>query len=137
MSKPILDEQFSDNGEHSHWHLTNEYGQVLWSSFPEETRARGQKIRSEESAVITDQDKQLSLLRGENAKLREALERIKNQEEYIGREGCTYLDTVYDSISAQQGFNDALKICQEIAAAALSTLQGETKDGESLLTNNK
>lgn len=71
MNKPILDEQFSDNGEHSHWHLINSEGEVLWSDFPEETRARGQKIESEEFSIITDHDKQLSLLRGENAQLKD------------------------------------------------------------------
>lgn len=45
MEKPIIDEQYTDNGEFSHWHLIDqETGCVLWSSFPEETIARGQKI---------------------------------------------------------------------------------------------
>ena len=29
--KPILIEKFADNGEHSHWQLCNENGEVLWS----------------------------------------------------------------------------------------------------------
>jgi hypothetical protein len=45
MEKPILTEQYSDNGEFSHWHLIeNRTGKVLWSSFPEETIAQGQRI---------------------------------------------------------------------------------------------
>lgn len=46
MEKPVLVEQYSDNGEFSHWHLVDKDGSVLWSSFPEETEARGQKISS-------------------------------------------------------------------------------------------
>ncbi len=43
--KPIIVEQFSDNGEFSHWHLIEpKTGIVLWSSFPEETVAQGQEI---------------------------------------------------------------------------------------------
>jgi len=46
-NQPILTEQFSCNGEFSHWHLTClQTGMVLWSSYPEETVARGQKIRT-------------------------------------------------------------------------------------------
>lgn len=42
---PLLIECFADNGEFSHWHLINpETGTVLWSSFPEETLAGGEKI---------------------------------------------------------------------------------------------
>lgn len=45
MERPILVDQFADNGDLSHWHLVNaETGEVLWSSFPEETIARGEKI---------------------------------------------------------------------------------------------
>lgn len=46
MKEPKLIEQYADNGEHSHWHLIDEIGQVLWSSFPEETIAKGEKIIS-------------------------------------------------------------------------------------------
>ena len=47
MRKPILEDQYADNGEFSHWHLiAPEDGRVLWSSFPEETVAGGQKIHS-------------------------------------------------------------------------------------------
>lgn len=43
--KPIIIEQYSDNGQFSHWHLIDEStGSVLWSSFPEETLAKGQRI---------------------------------------------------------------------------------------------
>lgn len=42
---PIVIEQYADNGEFSHWHLINqETGEVLWSSFPEETISQGQTI---------------------------------------------------------------------------------------------
>lgn len=44
---PILVEQYADNGEFSHLHLIEqETGEVLWSSFPKETIAKGQKIKS-------------------------------------------------------------------------------------------
>ncbi len=47
IEKPIIVEQFADNGEFSHWHLIDpKTGNVMWSSFPEETLARGQKIIS-------------------------------------------------------------------------------------------
>lgn len=52
MKKPILVEQYADNGEFSHWHLIEpEDGGVLWSSFPEETKAQGQKIISSKPLV--------------------------------------------------------------------------------------
>jgi hypothetical protein len=45
MEKPILIEAFADNGELSHWELIDtENGSVLWTSFPEETIAKGQSI---------------------------------------------------------------------------------------------
>lgn len=53
MDKPIIIEQYADNGEFSHWHLIKEEtGEVLWSSFPEETIAQGQKIISSNLPVI-------------------------------------------------------------------------------------
>lgn len=52
--KPIIVvEQFADNGELSHYHLTNaDTGEVLWSSFPEETIARGEKIVPTEEVEV-------------------------------------------------------------------------------------
>lgn len=45
MHKPIVVEQYADNGEFSHWHLIDPHtGSVMWSSFPEETEVKGQKI---------------------------------------------------------------------------------------------
>jgi len=47
MDKPIIVEQYADNGEFSHWHLIDtQTGCVMWSSFPEESEAKGQKIIS-------------------------------------------------------------------------------------------
>lgn len=35
MNKPILTERFLDNGEHSHWELTDsETGNIIWSENP-------------------------------------------------------------------------------------------------------
>ncbi len=45
VGKPLLVNQYADNGEFSHWHLIDDSdGKVLWSSFPEETEAKGQTI---------------------------------------------------------------------------------------------
>lgn len=59
MNKPIIVEQYADNGEFSHWHLIKvETGEVLWSSFPEETIAQGQKIISSNLPVIKSVNEQ-------------------------------------------------------------------------------
>lgn len=48
MSKPIIVDQFADNGQFSHWHLIHPTtGAVLWSSCPAETIARGEQIQPE------------------------------------------------------------------------------------------
>jgi hypothetical protein len=33
MNKPIVVEVFADNGEHSHWELIDDNGDVLWDSW--------------------------------------------------------------------------------------------------------
>lgn len=41
MEKPIINEVFADNGEHSHWELINaETGELLWSEDVEESNIR-------------------------------------------------------------------------------------------------
>lgn len=43
--KPILEDVYADNGEISHYHLIDpRAGEILWSSDPEETIARGGRI---------------------------------------------------------------------------------------------
>ena len=65
MTEPKIIEVFSDNGDFSHWHLINiENGEVLWSSFQEETLAMGQKIANPE----------IERLKKHNEKMKEALE---------------------------------------------------------------
>ena len=45
MEKPIIIDIFTDNGDLSHYELIDvSTGDVLWSSFPEETIAMGRKI---------------------------------------------------------------------------------------------
>lgn len=45
MEKPIVNEVFTDNGDISHYELIEiTTGNILWSSFPEETIAMGRKI---------------------------------------------------------------------------------------------
>jgi len=47
MEKPVVNEVFTDNGEHSHWNLIDaETGENLWSEFPEEDLARGHPVKS-------------------------------------------------------------------------------------------
>lgn len=48
------------------------------------------------------------VLRTENERLKNIIERIKLIQEDIGREGCTYGDTDYDSLSASFGYNVCL-----------------------------
>lgn len=45
MEKPIINEVFADNGEHSHWELIDsESGKLLWSEdITESTIMRGEK----------------------------------------------------------------------------------------------
>lgn len=77
MKKPILDEQFADNGEHSHWHLIDsEEGMVLWSSFPEETIAKGQKIHTP-YGVLENQIEEIERLKAENSKLKMTIKRLQ------------------------------------------------------------
>ena len=33
MQKPTIVERFTDNGEHSHWELIDDMGEVLWDSW--------------------------------------------------------------------------------------------------------
>jgi hypothetical protein len=47
IEKPVVNEVFTDNGEHSHWNLIDvETGENLWSEFPEEDLARGFPVKS-------------------------------------------------------------------------------------------
>jgi hypothetical protein len=49
--KPILNEVFSDNGEHSHWNLIDPTtGENLWSEDAEEDAAIGHPVKQPESA---------------------------------------------------------------------------------------
>lgn len=43
-----------------------------------------------------------------------ALERILNMSEDVGREGCSYGDTEFDSLSAAYGYNLALNQIKSI-----------------------
>lgn len=44
-SKPVLNEVFADNGEHSHWNLINpDTGENLWSEDPAEDFAMGHPV---------------------------------------------------------------------------------------------
>lgn len=36
MKKPTVAERFSDNGQHSHWELIDEFGGVIWSEIKPE-----------------------------------------------------------------------------------------------------
>ena len=38
MKEPKVIEMFADNGEHSHWQLIDEHGEVLWSEEPTEVK---------------------------------------------------------------------------------------------------
>lgn len=49
----------------------------------------------------------------------DALEKIINQSEDIGREGCTYGDTDFDSLSVVYGSNQQLSYDKNIATTAL------------------
>lgn len=51
--------------------------------------------------------------------LLEALDTITNIGEHTGREGCTYGDTQYDSLSVSYGYNLALEHLKEIAIKAI------------------
>lgn len=56
--------------------------------------------------------------------LLEALQKIANQSEEIGRSGCTYGDTEFDSLSACYGANQQLNYDKQIA---LNAIQKATK----------
>ena len=38
MKEPKVIEMFADNGEHSHWKLIDENGEILWSEEPAEVK---------------------------------------------------------------------------------------------------
>ena len=38
MKEPKVSEMFADNGEHSHWQLVDENGEILWSEEPTEVK---------------------------------------------------------------------------------------------------
>ena len=38
MKEPKVIERFADNGEHSHWQLIDENGEILWSEEPTEVK---------------------------------------------------------------------------------------------------
>lgn len=38
MKEPKVIEMFADNGEHSHWQLVDENGEILWSEEPTEVK---------------------------------------------------------------------------------------------------
>jgi len=38
MKEPKVIEIFADNGEHSHWQLIDENGEILWSEEPTEVK---------------------------------------------------------------------------------------------------
>lgn len=48
-----------------------------------------------------------------------ALQKINNTSEDSGKEGCTYGDTDYDSLSVVYGYNTAISQFKEIAKEAL------------------
>lgn len=53
MEKPIVEIIFTDNGEISHYELIKtESGEVLWSSFPEETIAMNRKILNNKEKIL-------------------------------------------------------------------------------------
>jgi hypothetical protein len=55
VEKPVVNEVFTDNGEHSHWNLIDaETGENLWSEFPEEDLARGFPVNNDEKLKIND-----------------------------------------------------------------------------------
>lgn len=67
-------------------------------------------------------EKVLSMQR-EVEELVQLLSRLKNQSEDKGREGCTYNDTNFDSLSVVYGWNLALQQMKEFIAPTLSKHQ--------------
>jgi len=48
MKKPIINEVFTDNGEHSHWNLIDdETNSIIWSEDPIEDKAMGFPIHND------------------------------------------------------------------------------------------
>lgn len=62
-------------------------------------------------------------MKEERDQLLKALQKIANQSEEIGRDGCTYGDTKYDSISVCYGINNQLKCDIKIALDALNKIK--------------
>ena len=51
MKEPKVIEIFADNGEHSHWQLVNEMGEVVWSEDPSEITSTDQSDLSNQRKV--------------------------------------------------------------------------------------
>lgn len=73
---------------------------------------------------------ELTEIKQQNADLLEALNKITNLSEDKGREGCTYSDTDYDSMSTVYGYNLALAYSKEIAEKAINGQESRNKELE-------
>lgn len=67
-------------------------------------------------------------MKGDVKILMDALNRIARAEYSQGREGCTWGDTDYDSMSAATGYNQAVDNVKDIVDKALSSYQSSTKE---------
>jgi hypothetical protein len=113
-------------------HTHNETNPVIWIT------SNGHFIAEVSGSDLADRIANLPVLERENTEIKKinrelvkALERITHQEQSRGREGCTWGDTDFDSLSATAGYNQALENVSEIANKALelaARTAGERKE---------
>ena len=77
---------------------------------------------------LDQRDRQLFELKDKADKMEAALESIKHKEKASGREGCTWGDTEFDSLSATAGYNEAVQQCSDTASKALAWKEWEKEE---------
>lgn len=89
-------------------------------SYAEELAAEYKILTNEYITQTTLLNKQLEEQKQLTASLAEALEKINLMQPEVGREGCTYGDTDYDSLSVCFGYNLAADYCTHVAGTELA-----------------
>lgn len=124
-SKPIINEVFSDNGEHSHWNLIDPVTVAnLWSENPDEDKARGFPV-----SIIEEREKaykielsnyayQIDSAKRERDKAESENQTLKEKEKELREVNLKFTDIIQSALSTVDIQREEIKSLKEKLEAA-------------------
>jgi hypothetical protein len=138
-NKPIIQEVFADNGEHSHWTLIDpNNGEKLWSADPEECKAMGYPVISAPTKAEPAEGKTPEEVLNETKKnhkddwteetVIEAMQSYASQQTAEAQERIRELERVIEEmIKVSNRGKTMIHIDSQVAAIGRAALEGGTQ----------